>query len=156
MIYQENDSSTPDMLNYVKRLSKSSQIREIVPPEYLDLFDKSYYGHRLASLQWEIEDRIKLFESIKTTQILLTEKAGQGKTNLLCDFTENVLLRKNIPCFFVSTRNLVNNNICDTLLNAVAYDITIDNLLEILEFISNNTQMPFVIVLDALMNKKIN
>lgn len=143
-----------DMLNYIEKLTSSSKIREVVPQEYLDLFDISYYGHRLTELRWEIEDRIMLFKSVKSTQVLLTEKAGQGKTNLLCDFTDNVLLRKNIPCFFTSTRNLVKNNICDTLLDAVAYDITIDDLLEVLEFISDNTQMPFVIVLDAINEQK--
>jgi len=143
-----------DMLNYVTKLSNSSEIRESVPEKYLDLFDMSYYAHRLSSLSWEVEDRIMLFESLRSSQVLLTEKAGQGKTNLLCDFTENVLLRKNIPCLFISTRNLTNNNINDTIMGYFSYNFSIDDLFQVINYISKRKQLPFIVVLDGINEQK--
>lgn len=143
-----------DMLTYVTKLTNSSIIRDSVPEEYLNLFDMSYYAHRLSSLSWEVKDRIKLFESLGNSQALLVEKAGQGKTNLLCDFTENVLLRKNIPCIFISTRNLINNNLSETLLSYFENINTIERLFKVLDFISEKKQVPFVIVLDAINEQK--
>ncbi len=138
------------MLTYVTKLVNSSEIRQSVPDEYLELFDMTFFDHRLSSLIYEVKDRIKLFESLGSSQILLTEKAGQGKTNLLCDFTENVLLRKNIPCIFLSTRNLINNNLKDTIMSYFECIDKIDNLFKVLNFISDKMQVPFVIVLDAI------
>lgn len=143
-----------DILDYVTKLRDSSKIRKSVPRKYLDLFDISYYAHRLSSLSWEVKDRIMLFESLRSSQVLLTEKAGQGKTNLLCDFTENVLLRKNIPCLFISARSLINNNINDTILGYFSYNFSIDDLFEIINYISEIIQLPFVIVLDGINEQK--
>lgn len=143
-----------DMLTYVSRLTNSREVRKSVPEEYLELFDMSYFVHRLSGLNWEVKDRIRLFESLGSSQLLLTEKAGQGKTNLLCDFTENVLLRKDIPCIFLSTRNLINNDLKDTMLSYFEYIDTIDNLCKVLDFISKKMQLPFVIVLDAINEQK--
>ena len=143
-----------DILDYVTKLQDSSEIRKSVPEKYLDLFDISYYAHRLSSLSWEVKDRIMLFESLRNSQVLLTEKAGQGKTNLLCDFTENVLLRKNVPCLFISARSLINNNINDTMLGYFSYNFSIGDLFEVINYISGRRQLPFVIVLDGINEQK--
>ncbi len=144
-----------DMLTYVTKLTRSEDIRECVPEEYLELFDLTFYQHRLLGLEWELKDRIDLFKSLQATQILLTEKAGQGKTNLLCDFTENVLLRKGIPCFFAGMRYLIDDDISKTLLNYSGYDFSsVEEIFEVLEFYSRNVQKPFVIVLDAINEQR--
>ncbi len=143
-----------DMLTYVTKLTRSSDIRENVPDEYLELFDLTFHQHRLMGLEWELRDRISFFESLKANQILLTEKAGQGKTNLLCDFTENVLLRKGIPCFFIGMRNLIDDDISKTMINYYKYDLSIEELFKVLDFYSQNVQKPFVIVLDAINEQK--
>ncbi|SHE89724.1 hypothetical protein SAMN02745784_02150 [Tissierella praeacuta DSM 18095] len=143
-----------DILDYVTKLRDSSEIRKSVPEKHLDLFDISYYAHRLSSLSREVKDRIMLFESLRNSQVLLTEKAGQGKTNLLCDFTENVLLRKNVPCLFISARSLINNNINATMLGYFSYNFSIDDLFEVISYISERRQLPFVIVLDGINEQK--
>ncbi|MDD3645138.1 MAG: serine protease [Bacteroidales bacterium] len=144
-----------DIFSYAKLISDTSRIRKTVPNNHLNLFDASFYGHSLYRLRWEIEYRIKLFDSLKNAQVLLTEKAGQGKTNLVCDFTENVLLRKNIPCWFISARALENNNICDTMLGLFSYNFSIDELLKIINETVDEKQYPFVIVIDGI-NEQID
>ena len=37
----------------------------------------------------------------------MTKKAGQGKTNFLCDLTENFLVRKGIPSLYCNASNFV-------------------------------------------------
>ena len=51
----------------------------------------------------DIEEELQLAEK---RVFLLTGRAGQGKTNLLCDLVENFLLKHEIPCAFLSAREL--------------------------------------------------
>lgn len=141
-------------LKYIDRLSNFSELKKVVPGDKLDLFEVSYYTSRPVLLRYEIEERKSLFEAIKNKQILLTERAGQGKTSLLCDLVENVLLQKEIPCLFLEARSLINNDIGSTML-AVVDDFTdIDQLLEVLNFYALYIQKPFVIIVDAINEQK--
>ncbi len=141
-------------LIYMDKLSTYSEIKKDVPNEKLELFEVSYYTHRPSLLRYDIENRISLFEALKYKQILLTERAGQGKTNLLCDLSENVLLKKGIPCLFIGARNLVNNDLGSTML-AIANDFTdIEQLLEVLNIHAFNIQKPFVLMVDAINELK--
>lgn len=137
-------------LEYIDKLSDSGKIKEDVPSDKLELFEASYYTHRPSLLRYEIKDRISLFKAIKHRQVLLTEKAGQGKTNLLCDLVENVLLKKGIPCLFIEARNLVGNDLGSTMIAITSNIIGIDELLEVLNFHAVYIQKPFIIVVDAI------
>ena len=143
-----------DIESYVKELKSFTKIRESVPEGKLPVFDVSYPSNKLYYLSMEVDKRIKLFESLKNSQVLLLEKAGQGKTNLLCDFTENVLLRKTIPCLFISARYLINGNFNDTLLNYFPFCSNIEDLFEIINYISAENQLPFVFIIDGLNEQK--
>jgi len=141
-------------VEYIDKLSNFTEIKKDVPSDKLELFEVAYYTSRPLLLRYEIKDRISLFKAIKYRQLLLTEKAGQGKTNLLCDLTENVLLKKGIPCLFIGTRSIVNNDLGGTML-AIASEFTdIDQLLEVLNFHALNIQKPFIIVVDAINEQK--
>jgi hypothetical protein len=50
----------------------------------------------------DIHDELKL---LTDTSVIITSQAGRGKTNLLCDFTENYLFRKNKLCLYFSGRD---------------------------------------------------
>lgn len=141
-------------LEYIDELLDFNEIKKDVPSDKLELFEVSYYTSRPSLLRYEIKDRISLFEAIKRRHLLLTEKAGQGKTNLLCDLIENVLLKKGIPCLFIGTRSIVNNDLGCTML-AIASEFTdIDQLFEVLNFYALNIQKPFIIVVDAINEQK--
>ncbi|MEJ6950380.1 serine protease [Natronospora cellulosivora (SeqCode)] len=135
---------------YLDKLSNYSEIKKEIPNKKLELFEVSYYTHRPSLLRYDLEKRVSLFEAIKYREILLTERAGQGKTNLLCDLCENVLLKKGIPCLFVGARNLVNNDLGSTMLSIVNELTDIDQLFEVLNFHAFNIQQPFVLVVDAI------
>jgi hypothetical protein len=53
-----------------------------------------------------IDDIREDFESSYKRVLLITGAAGQGKTNLLCDLYENFIQKHEIPCAFVSGREL--------------------------------------------------
>lgn len=141
-------------LEYLNKLSNFTEIKKDIPGDKLDLFEVSYYTSRPSLLRWEINDRISLFQAMKYRQLLLTEKAGQGKTNLLCDLTENVLLRKGIPCLFIGTRSIVNNDLGSIMLSIASEFTNMDQLLEFLNYNALNIQKPFIIVVDAINEQK--
>lgn len=141
-------------LEYIEKLSDFAKLKDEVPPDKLELFEISYYTSRPSLLRFEIRDRISLFKAIKNRQVLLTEKAGQGKTNLLCDLIGNVLLKKGISCLFIEARNLVNNDLGSTMLAIASHITDIDELLEVLNFHAFSIQKPFIIVVDAINEQK--
>lgn len=63
----------------------------------------------------KIEIQKESFEFINYKVLLLTDNAGQGKTNLLCDFTENVLLKRKIPTIFINGYEIDANDIGNSI-----------------------------------------
>lgn len=57
--------------------------------DYYDFWDKIN-----SSLKYMLKDMAKNIRYTNLQFLLLTQSAGQGKTNFLCDFTENFLLKK--------------------------------------------------------------
>lgn len=53
--------------------------------------------------------------------ILITKDAGQGKTNFLCDFTRNFLLKKRIPVLFYNAYDFR-----EPIINSIRKELTID------------------------------
>lgn len=86
---------------------------------------------------------------------LLTGRAGQGKTNLLCDLVENFLLKHEIPCAFLSAREIglkkegdLAQIICDHIFaKKVA---TLEEAAQLLSKEATRLQKPFVLVIDGL------
>jgi hypothetical protein len=58
------------------------------------------------SLHYVLEDRLRELECVQRPVFLLTGPAGQGKTNFICDFVDNFLLRHRIPCSYLTARQL--------------------------------------------------
>ena len=73
--------------------------------------EKWYDMHALCNntKQFLIEDVISLIRMLSYNYIILTAKAGQGKTNFICDFTQNFLLRREFPVLYVNARSLSGN-----------------------------------------------
>ena len=59
------------------------------------------------SLKWDLEKIYEQINFIEKRVILITKNAGQGKTNFLCDFTENFLAKKNIPSFYFNASSFI-------------------------------------------------
>lgn len=86
---------------------------------------------------------------------LLTGRAGQGKTNLLCDLVENFLMKHEIPCAFLSAREIgLKQNgdlaqiICDHIFAKKVQ--TLEEAAQLLSKEAAQLQKPFILVIDGL------
>lgn len=71
------------------------------------LKETQYYIEMIAGLtQHRLRDRRTELQCVTAHVFLLTGPAGQGKTNFLCDFTDRFLLRHEVPCAYVTARQL--------------------------------------------------
>ncbi len=123
---------------------------------------RSYYndnGHIVREsayfLSSDISDIVDKLSLIRSRVLLLTSKAGQGKTMFICDFVENFLLGHAIPCFFFSGRlvsTLSGKSLCDSIKSYLGLDSSLSdsNLLELLNKVGESSDKPFVIVIDAI------
>lgn len=91
--------------------------------------------------------------SFLTSQIcLLTGNAGQGKTNFICDFVQNVLLKRHIPFIYVNGYEIDSADIERTLVKAICptLDISFEKLMEQLTLYSSSKRKPVIFVIDGL------
>lgn len=63
-------------------------------------------GSLARGAEYRLSDRRTELHCVAARVFLLTGPAGQGKTNFLCDFTERFLLRHDVPCVYVTARQL--------------------------------------------------
>ena len=64
------------------------------------------WSRNYNSIPFFAGDLLKNVEAAGASFALLTKRAGQGKTNLLCDFTENFLLKKNYCVWYYNAYEL--------------------------------------------------
>ncbi len=106
-------------------------------------------------LQLELGDRRAELRCSTAPFFLLTGPAGQGKTNFVCDFTERFLLRHDIPCGYVTARELARSPELD-LGEAVRRRVfppgvsSLAEALGSLEETCEQRRQPFVLVIDGL------
>jgi len=66
--------------------------------------------YHLSDIAWGTKYRTKeiatQLESASARVFILTGRAGQGKTNLVCDLVENVLAKHGVPCAYLSVRQI--------------------------------------------------
>ncbi|WP_061320066.1 trypsin-like peptidase domain-containing protein [Clostridium botulinum] len=88
---------------------------------------------------------------IRIRFILLTKNAGQGKTNFVCDFTANFLLKKNYFVLYYNAYEFKSNPW--TTITRQMEQITqkpIDYILQVLEKSWEEQQKPMIIIIDGL------
>lgn len=159
-----------DQVNtYINKLEKIfTEFKESIPA----LDDQEYLKQKIQSEQyefllkerwirkrfeWFIDEFEKKFALLNKQLVFLTEKAGQGKTNLICDFVDKVMIKKNLlGVMFTGNEfnNLNKQQIEDVILKDIYgfenTHITFDEFLEDIEFISNKNNVVFTIVIDGL------
>ncbi len=106
-------------------------------------------------LQIELADRQAELQCAIAPFFLLTGPAGQGKTNFVCDFTERFLLRHDIPCAYVTARELARTpepDLCEAVRRRVFPQgvSTLADALRSLEETCEQRLRPFVLVIDGL------
>ena len=108
-----------------------------------------------SGTKYRLDERLTELSCVTARIFLLVGPAGQGKTNFLCDLTERFLLRHEIPCAYVTARQLgrVPNAVLADVLASLIFPTSISNLHEGLNAIATTCaerRQPFVIVIDGL------
>lgn len=103
-----------------------------------------------------IDDAIAPIKLTQAKIFLVTGMAGQGKTNFVCDLTENQFRAFEIPSIFIPARDLNNFPAPDRISqfignNRYAPRVTgLHPLLELFDGIAKENQKPFIIVIDGI------
>lgn len=110
----------------------------------------------LETFGWRlIRDQLKELEAVRARFFILTGRAGQGKTNLVCDFVENFLLKHDIPCAYLSGRNISASNGIDLgeTIQHLIFEGAIESFTEAANLLSAyaiEVNKPFVLIIDGL------
>jgi len=123
-----------------------------IKPEYLSKIPSDYshiYGYLYPNLQhyYSFENTIRQAEKdldlLSNKVLIIKGLAGHGKTNLLCDFTENFLLRKKHKCIYLPAREL----------NYIGEQETIEQLISRILFSESNYQFSDILRLFKFENR---
>ncbi|MBM3181092.1 MAG: hypothetical protein FJZ86_12150 [Chloroflexi bacterium] len=104
----------------------------------------------------DIIDNIKL---ISSRVLLITSRAGQGKTNFVCDFADTVLLKRGIPCLFFTGRDF-NHVAPEKIGEYFLYSIfghslnNLDDAFDKLQELAGDLDSPIVIIIDGINEHK--
>lgn len=106
-----------------------------------DYFSSTKCGRKVADLTY-----------LTSKLCLLTGKAGQGKTNFLCDFTENVLLKRHIPFVYVNGYEVDATDLEKSFTKAIcpALDISFSKMMNELAKYCSAKRKPIVFIIDGL------
>lgn len=147
-IFKEFKDSIPN-------LDERENLKQKMPSEQYELLLKEQGTHR--RFEWFINKFEKKFNLLNKQLIFLTEKAGQGKTNLICDFVDKVMIKKNLlGVMFTGNEfnRLSQQQIEDVILKDIYgfqnTHITFDEFLDDIEYICNKNNAIFTIVIDGL------
>ncbi len=113
---------------------------------------KNTGGNLSYSFTLKIDERIEDLSFISSKCLVITDNAGQGKTNLLCDLAQNVLLKRAIPAIFLTGYEINAIDIKPSFAKQIFLksDYTFKDLLKVIEEISHKNKSCFVILIDGL------
>ena len=100
----------------------------------------------------KIKDVLDLSNCIHKRFFILTSKAGQGKTNVLCDLTKNVLKRREIPAAYLNGYELESGNVEVSFAHKLfsTKNYSLDDVLVAAKCYCEQHQVPFVFIIDGL------
>ena len=73
-----------------------------ISPEKRDFYDQNVWhlpDVARAAREWA-QDQIQKLKAVRSRVFIVTGKAGQGKTNLVCDFVERFAVPHKVPCAY--------------------------------------------------------
>lgn len=131
------------------------------PPPTAKPEGRHYYAENVHHLnswvrgtnEWleEIREELKI---LRSRVFILTGKAGQGKTNLVCDLVERFVLRHDIPCAYFTGLQLgrVSADLPDHVRRSLFKDqvSSFDDAVQLLGDHAAERKQPFVIFIEGL------
>jgi len=109
-----------------------------------------------ALIDFEIKDHLKNLDAAKAKVFAVVSRAGQGKTNFVCDLAENCLAKRSIPCAYFTGKELssVGRGQLQSFIARSIYGDrcpgTIDDLLSDIEEEARRRGTAGVILIDAI------
>lgn len=83
------------------------ELKSRIPSNFSHIHEYMYPNLQFySSYEWAINDAKADLDLLLSKVVITKSIAGHGKTNLICDFTENFLLRKGHKCLYISARSL--------------------------------------------------
>lgn len=108
--------------------------------------DSSYFA------RLKIEDIAKGFDYCNKRICLIKGKAGQGKTNIICDLVENVIQKRNVPFVYLNGNEIDANNIGNTIVKSLypEENYSFGDMLRYIKRFCYQQNKPLVIIIDGL------
>lgn len=113
------------------------------------------YGQKWTALynkaKWFLKETRDLLKMVPTRYLLFLKEAGQGKTNFLCDFTDNFLLKRNYNVLYFNASELSDNPM-DSMIQFLTLnkEYEISYVKKVLKLKYDKNKQPFIIVIDGL------
>lgn len=108
-------------------------------------------------LELKLRDNIEDFTFLKSNIAIITETAGQGKTNLLCDFADNFLLKRNIPSVFLTGSEInavdIENSVLNKLISQSA-NFSFEDFLNNLKSFCHQNNKYLIFIFDGINENK--
>ena len=118
-----------------------------------EVASKDIVSYKKSTFEYKFRDRIVDLEFLRARVALITESAGQGKTNFLCDFSEKFLLRREIPTVFLTGAEVNASDLRRSLLHRVFPDSpnhSFEEFLDNLKSYCYEQKKFFVIIIDGI------
>lgn len=138
-------------------ISKSSEVfskwSDYLIKKQQEVIDIKIGSNEKSKFEYKFRDRIDDLKFLLAKVALITESAGQGKTNFLCDFTENFLLKRKIPNLFLTGAEINANDLRQSIIQRVFPDsptYTFQEFLNTLKEVCYTENKFFVLVIDGI------
>jgi hypothetical protein len=146
-----------DVVGGYKNRAQRSTLENTLPESKKPFYEENRHVlvNELQIIPYYLQDIEKEMQLSEKHILLLTGHAGQGKTNLLCDLVENFLLKHEIPCAFLSAREIglkqnsdLAQTICDHIFGKKV--ATLEDAAQLFSKEALRLQKPFILVVDGL------
>jgi hypothetical protein len=151
-------SDTTDVLKKYHHLSRSNPL-----PFRVKSDRKYYYEANTFTLEhalgWGLNRQLQGLNdelAVASARIfILTARAGQGKTNFVCDFVEKFLLKHKVPCAYLSGRRLraARGGDLGDVVQRLLFDgktASFSDAAKLLSDHADHLNKPFILIIDGL------
>ena len=139
-------------------LRSDPSLEAIIPIDRRYVYEEIWFplGGAGSSSRRRVDECIDDLRTIQSHVLFLVARAGQGKTNFVCDFAENVLHKRSLLCLFFTGQELRYvdpDEISEYIVESVfgdRYNGHIEGMLGDLERLGLADQAPITIIIDGI------